>query len=262
MYYGSVGQNLRSFNVSAAQLVAAPVQTTATSFGYPGTTPSVSAYNSTNGIVWATENTTPAVLHAYDANNLSTEFYNSAQAANSRDQFGAGNKFIAPTIANGKVYVGTQNSVGIFGFVRQQTPVLADGDYTLTNGASNLVLDDPARSTATGTSMYQWTRNGGANQEWFFSFNGQGYYTIQNVSSGLFLTDANGTATPGLSLQQGTPLNNTTQLWSLTRSGTNYILRNAATGLVIDDSGFNPNPGQSIILWTANGGSNQSWKIQ
>ncbi len=262
VYYGSVGQNLRSFNVSAAKLVAAPVQTTATTFGYPGTTPSVSAYNSTNGIVWATENTAPAVLHAYDANNLSTEFYNSTQAANSRDQFGAGNKFIAPTIANGKVYVGTQNSVGIFGFVRQQTPILADGDYTLTNGFSNLVLDDPGRSTASGTAMYQWTANGGSNQEWFFSFNGQGYYTIQNVSSGLFLTDANGTATPGISLQQGTPTNNTAQLWSLTRSGTNYILRNAATGLVMDDSGFNPNPGPSVILWTANGGSNQSWKIQ
>jgi hypothetical protein len=67
--------------------------------------------------VWAaqsSENLT-AVLHAYDPANLGTEFYNSNQAANSRDHFGMGNKFIVPTIANGKVYVGAPSSVAVFG---------------------------------------------------------------------------------------------------------------------------------------------------
>ena len=59
--------------------------------------------------------TIPAVLHAYDANLL--ELYNSNQAANNRDQFGFGNKFITPTIANGKVYIGTPNSVAVFGLL-------------------------------------------------------------------------------------------------------------------------------------------------
>ena len=54
-----------------------------------------------NAIVWAAENTNPAVLHAYNATNL-LELYNSNQAADSRDHFGAGNKFITPLIINGK----------------------------------------------------------------------------------------------------------------------------------------------------------------
>ena len=56
------------------------------------------------------------MLHAYDATNLATEFYNSNQAANSRDQFN-GNKFITPLVANGKVFVGTPNSVAVFGLL-------------------------------------------------------------------------------------------------------------------------------------------------
>jgi len=96
-----------------------PVSTTSSSFEYPGTTPSISADGKSNGIVWAAENSDPAVLHAYDAGNLSSELYNSNQAG-SRDHFGTGNKFITPMIANGKVYVGTTNGVGVFGLLGQQ----------------------------------------------------------------------------------------------------------------------------------------------
>ena len=117
VYYSSLFSPLRSFNVSGARLSTTPSSVTATSFTYPGTTPSVSANGTSNGIVWAVENSTPAVLHAYDANNLATELYNSNQAPSARDQFGAGNKFMAPTIVNGKVYVGTQNSVAVFGLL-------------------------------------------------------------------------------------------------------------------------------------------------
>jgi hypothetical protein len=55
-------------------------------------------------------------LHAYDATNLN-ELYNSNQASGGRDQFGAGNKFITPMIANGKVFVGTPNGVAVFGLL-------------------------------------------------------------------------------------------------------------------------------------------------
>jgi hypothetical protein len=65
--------------------------------------------------VWAVENGSTAVLHAYDATDLSREVYNSNQAG-SRDQF-AGNKFITPMIANGRVYVGTPASVAVFGLL-------------------------------------------------------------------------------------------------------------------------------------------------
>jgi len=86
-------------------------------FSYPGTAPAVSADGSSNGIVWAVQNSGTAVLHAFAAGNLATELYNTSQAANGRDHFGAGNKFMTPTIANGKVYVGTPTGVAVFGLL-------------------------------------------------------------------------------------------------------------------------------------------------
>ena len=100
-----------------ARLPTAPTSKTAVAFPYPGTFPVVSANGTVNGIVWAYENTTPAVLHAYSAENLATELYNSSQAANHRDQFGTGNKYIAPVVADGKVFVATTNSVAVFGLL-------------------------------------------------------------------------------------------------------------------------------------------------
>ena len=115
VYFGSVGGPIRAFHLNNARLGASPASQSAHSFGYPGATPSVSSNGTSNGIVWVAENSSPAVLHAYDANNLANELYNSSQAAGGRDNFGLGNKFITPTIANGKVYVGTRSSVGVFG---------------------------------------------------------------------------------------------------------------------------------------------------
>jgi len=117
VYYGSVGGPVRAFSIANARLSASPAAQTANSFTYPGTTPSISAKSTTNGIVWALENTTgPAVLHAYDATNLS-ELYNSNQASAGRDQFGDGNKFVTPVIVNGRVFVATQTGVAVFGLL-------------------------------------------------------------------------------------------------------------------------------------------------
>jgi len=115
VFYGGVSDHLKAFSITNATLALS--SQSAVIFGYPGTTPSVSANGTTNGIIWAAENSDPAVLHAYDASNLATELYNSNQAANSRDRFGTGNKFIVPTVVNGKVYVGTTNGVGVFGLL-------------------------------------------------------------------------------------------------------------------------------------------------
>lgn len=118
LYYGAVNDRLRVFEFREAKLLPEPVSATATTFVYPGTTPAISSNGTKNGIVWATENGNPAVLHAYDANNLAHELYNSSQAGE-RDHFGVGNKFITPVIANGKVYVGTTSGVGVFGIFFQ-----------------------------------------------------------------------------------------------------------------------------------------------
>jgi hypothetical protein len=117
VYYGAVGDHLKAFAISNARLSTPPASQTATSFTYPGSTPGISANGTANAILWAIENSNPAVLHAYDATNLSTELYNSNQAASSRDHFGNGNKFMTPTIVNGKVYVGTPNGVAVFGLL-------------------------------------------------------------------------------------------------------------------------------------------------
>jgi len=117
IYYGPNGNHILAFQFQNAKLQSTPVAKTTTSFTYPGATPSISSNAGTNGIVWAAENVGPAVLHAYNARTLK-EIYNSNQAANGRDQFGNGNKYIVPTIANGKVFVGTTNGVGVFGLLK------------------------------------------------------------------------------------------------------------------------------------------------
>jgi hypothetical protein len=117
VYYGDVSGTLKAFAISNAKLGTTPQSQSATQFTYPGAAPSVSANGTSNGIVWAHENAGTAVLHAYDATNLAHELYNSNQAAGNRDQFGAGNKFITPMVADGKVFVGTPNSVAVFGLL-------------------------------------------------------------------------------------------------------------------------------------------------
>jgi outer membrane protein assembly factor BamB len=118
VYYGAVGDSIKAFAISSAKLASSPSSQTNNAFGYPGATPSISANGTSNAIVWAAENNSNAVLHAYDATNLSHELYNSNQASGGRDQFGSGNKFITPMITNGKVYVGTTNGVGVFGLLQ------------------------------------------------------------------------------------------------------------------------------------------------
>ena len=116
VYYGAVGDSIKAFPISGGKLATTPSSKTATLFTFPGATPTISANGTGNGIVWAVQNGNPAVLHAYDASNLATEFYNSNQASGARDQF-SGNKFIVPVIANGKVLVGTPNSLAVFGLL-------------------------------------------------------------------------------------------------------------------------------------------------
>jgi len=116
LYYGSVGSPIQAFTFTHAKLSTSSTAQTATSFGYPGATPSITANGSSDGIVWAIENSSPAVLHAFNASNLN-EIYNSNQASGSRDQFGNGNKYMVPTIVNGKVFVGTPNGVAVFGLL-------------------------------------------------------------------------------------------------------------------------------------------------
>jgi hypothetical protein len=121
LYYHCEGDILRSFTWSNGQVSQQPV-----SIGQPvllahGATVSVSANGTNNGIVWEIDNSAhgsagPAIVRAYDATNLTTEFYDSAQAG-SRDTAGLALKFTVPTVASGKVFVGTTNELDIYGLL-------------------------------------------------------------------------------------------------------------------------------------------------
>jgi hypothetical protein len=118
IYFGPQSNYLLQFQFSKAKLSTSPLSKSVASFAYPGTTPSVSANGSANGIVWTIEHSDPNdVLHAYDAANLANELYNSNQAANQRDNFGTASHFGTPMIVNGKVYLGTTNNVSVFGLL-------------------------------------------------------------------------------------------------------------------------------------------------
>ena len=121
LYVAGVGTLKQfAFNTSTGKFNGAPFSQSSTSYRFPGSTPSASSNGATNGIIWALDNglycspQSPGcgatVLHAYDATNLATELWNSSQAAANRDLAGHAVKFTVPTVANGKVYVGTRGN--------------------------------------------------------------------------------------------------------------------------------------------------------
>ncbi len=123
VYFGGSSDVLKAFtlNTTTGLLSTAPTSQTAKAFGYPGTTPSVSSNQNANAILWTLNNagyktSGAAVLHAYDATNLGKELYNSGQKS-TRDKAGPAVKFTVPTIANGKVYVGTQTQLDVYGLL-------------------------------------------------------------------------------------------------------------------------------------------------
>lgn len=120
IYYAGVGDVLNLYTLSEGLMSTTSLSSSTTFFPYPAPTPSVSAEGSKNGIVWVIENAAgAAVLHAYDAIDLSRELYNSDQAG-FRDQPGHAATFSVPTIANGKVYVGTTTDFDVYGLCQDR----------------------------------------------------------------------------------------------------------------------------------------------
>ena len=142
LYVGGAGDSVKQFSFDpTSELFNTTVASqTAQVFGYTGTTPSVSSQGTAHGIVWTLDEglygyaspnagrncsmvpvpaacTGPAILHAYNATNLAVEYWNSTMAANNRDKAGNAVKFVPPTIANGKVYVGTRTEVDVYGLL-------------------------------------------------------------------------------------------------------------------------------------------------
>lgn len=123
VYFGASSDDIKAFSLSTTTGLLSTTATSRTtkSYGYPGTTPSVSANGTSNAILWALNNSGyktsgAAILYAYDATNLSSQLYVSSTNS-TRDNPGPAVKFMVPTVANGKVYVGTQNKLSVFGLL-------------------------------------------------------------------------------------------------------------------------------------------------
>jgi hypothetical protein len=121
---GALGGTAKSFriavnaNVTPSTPEAADLAVTSQSaeptLGYLPGSPEISANGTSTGIVWLIDRNLD-VLRAYDASSLSTELWNSAQRAGNADSLGTAVKSALPTVANGHVYVGTTNSVVVYG---------------------------------------------------------------------------------------------------------------------------------------------------
>jgi hypothetical protein len=121
MYMSGAWSSLQAFALDpqTAMVETSPSSVSSTYFGFPGSSPVVSSMpDNSNGIVWALEITNyctpqspgcgPTVLHAYQAGNLASELWNSGN--NAADTAGFPVKFTLPTVANGRVYIGTRGN--------------------------------------------------------------------------------------------------------------------------------------------------------
>ena len=152
LYYQGVGGVMKAFAISNGLFNITPTSASKTSFSGFGTTPSISANGTRDAIVWAIQTDgavrgTPAILHAYNATNLAQELYNSSQFS-ARDNPGNAVKMTVPTVADGKVFVGAQYALSIFGngtFLPMPTISPAGGNYA---NSILVALLDAAPATA------------------------------------------------------------------------------------------------------------------
>ena len=122
MYFVGAFDHLKQFSVSNGLLSTSPIHISQEALSSNRSAePVVSANGSSNGIVWVLATDTyqagsPAILHAYDATDVSTELYTNAQAG-TRDLGGKVVKFTTPTVINGRVYVGTRSQLDVYGLL-------------------------------------------------------------------------------------------------------------------------------------------------
>jgi Malectin domain len=162
IYYNGNGDSLKEFQLFNGLLSATPETQSGNTLGYPGATPSISANRGSNGIVWTLQtdaygSSGPAVLHAYEARDVSRELYSTSEAG-SRDTLGAAVKFTLPTIANGRVYVGTATGLEVLGLLPNATALpsgYADGDIGAVNIGGSARFRN-GRFTVTGSGADIW----------------------------------------------------------------------------------------------------------
>ncbi|HEV7925688.1 MAG TPA: chitobiase/beta-hexosaminidase C-terminal domain-containing protein, partial [Verrucomicrobiae bacterium] len=158
IYYQGSADEMKAFTITNGGITGPTSQAT-TAFSGLGGTPTISAFGTNNGIAWTLQSDAfassgPAVLHAYNATNLAIELYNTSQNP-VRDNPGGAIKMTTPTVANGKVYVGAEYNLSVFGFtVFLATPVISPGGGPFTNSVMVTISD------ATPGSAIYYTEDG------------------------------------------------------------------------------------------------------
>jgi hypothetical protein len=152
IYYTGWADNLKAFAMANGRIIPAPVSMSPTSLGPFAGSPAISANGISNGIVWVVDPGAfsyngPEVLHAYSADNLAQELYNSSQSLD-RDNPGGAVKMTTPTVANGKVYVGAEYKLSVYGVqVFLDTPLISPAGGNFTNSVMVTLADaDPGAS--------------------------------------------------------------------------------------------------------------------
>jgi len=146
IYYQGSGDVMKAFLITNGVIVTTPVSKATTSFSALGGTPSISANGTNNGIAWTIQSDAfgsggPAILHAYNATNLAQELYNSSQNL-ARDNPGGAIQMTTPIIVNGKVYLGVQYGLSVFGnSLFLATPAISPNGANFTNSITVTLSD-------------------------------------------------------------------------------------------------------------------------
>jgi hypothetical protein len=159
----SANMEAYQFDPVTRKLSGTPTSKTSQTFSFPAPNPVVSSNGNTNGIVWAMAsgvayyNGTSGTLHAYDATNLAHELYNSSQNK-TRDDPGLALKFVVPVVMNGKVYVGSQTQINVYGLFN---PGLVAPSITSANSTAFAVgVHGSFTVTATGNPAPTFSESG------------------------------------------------------------------------------------------------------
>ena len=132
LYFWGSRDTLKSIPLVNGLPAFTQTKASSTSIGFPGATPSISSNGLTSGtaILWAIDSSQygspgpgpgPAILHAFDATNISNELWSSTRAPHNRDRAGTAVKFSVPTVVNGKVYIGCSASVAVYGLLSSRS---------------------------------------------------------------------------------------------------------------------------------------------
>jgi len=203
LYEWGQSGTLKVFSFNGKTFSTTPTYTgSIPALGHPGASLSISANGTSNGILWAATNsqgqggslgawhmTEPGILYAFSLPNM-TELWNNQQNT-ARDDCDNYAKFAAPTVANGRVYLGSfgtaqtrSGELCAYGLLAPAATLIPDGNYVITSVHSGQALDDPAFSTVNGTVMQQYPVNNGTNQQWKVHNLGNNVITLVNVASG------------------------------------------------------------------------------